>query len=139
MTHQNTETLKQWFAEQVEFAKSTVEYWQELATIARGEVVALQARVKELESQLYSTRVTDVMNLRARIAELEARDKVKAEEYDTRIMLANHLEIERDELTKRVADLERERDHANMVADAAAEKIKDLEALAKARAVGRKD
>ncbi|HUT58260.1 MAG TPA: hypothetical protein VNA25_10475 [Phycisphaerae bacterium] len=139
MTHQNTETLKQWFAEQVEFAKSTVEYWQELATIARGEVVALQARVKELESQLYSTRVTDVMNLRARIAELEARDKVKAEEYDTRIMLANHLEIERDELTKRIADLERERDHANMVADAAAEKIKDLEALAKARAVGRKD
>jgi chromosome segregation ATPase len=92
------------------------------------------------------------------VAELEARNKVKAEEYDTRIMLAHHLEIERDKLRKRVEELEaaerdrdrlnvevgalirnsdrteaklanaeRERDHANMVADAAAEKIKELE------------
>jgi hypothetical protein len=34
-----------------------------------------------------------------------------------------------DELTKRIEELERERDHANMVADAGAEKISELKAV----------
>jgi len=121
MTHQNTETLKQWFAEQVEFAKSTVEYWQELATIARGDVVALQARVKELEAQKSVLK--------------EQRDMAKDELSMHGGTLVERIRKLKDEWAK----IHRERDHANMVADAAAEKIKDLEALAKARAVGRKD
>jgi cell division protein FtsB len=73
MTHQNTETLKQWFAEQVEFEKSTVEYWQELATIARGEVVALQARVAELEAENKT--------LEAKITVLEEEHNVMQSRY----------------------------------------------------------
>jgi hypothetical protein len=40
-----------------------------------------------------------------RIAELEARDKLKAEEYDTRIVLAAQFERERDELRKAWLDV----------------------------------
>jgi hypothetical protein len=50
-----------------------------------------------------------------RIAELEARDKLKAEEYDTRIVLAAQFERERDELRAKLADWQET--YANIVAE----------------------
>lgn len=44
-------TLEQWFDKECQKARNTVEYWQERATVERGEVMVLEARVKELEEE----------------------------------------------------------------------------------------
>jgi len=99
--------LEQWFADHMEKARGSIEYWQERAKIEYGELVIAQERIAALEADVrgrdsaINEKFHMIEEAKKRIAFLETL----AEDRETHYLAAN----------KRIVELEALLDKANPV------------------------